>query len=101
MSRPWTTALTAAVLAAGIAAPTLAFEFPKWDDVRYITANPVLDAPLGECLEWAVAGPRFQAYHPVHHVALCLQFPMSGSNPFGYRMISLLLFVLLKTAMTS
>ena len=101
MSRPWTTALAAAVLAAGVAAPTLGFDFPKWDDVRYITANPILDEPLGTCLKWAVSGPRFQAYHPVHHAALCLQFPMSGSNPFGYRLVSLLLFALLGAAVAS
>src|SRR5262245_19540194 len=75
--------------AALLSAPSIGYDFVRWDDDRFITGNPIAGAGLGECVSWAVSAPRFESYHPLHLLLLCGEFAVGGAgSSVVYRIVS-------------
>jgi hypothetical protein len=100
-TRSWLAPLGAAVLALLVAAPGVFAGWAGWDDDRYILHNPIRQAPLGECLGWAVSGVRFQAYHPVHLALSCVEMAAFDDRPGPYHGVSMLLLAGLAAAVAT
>ncbi|HHI68801.1 MAG TPA: hypothetical protein ENJ97_05695, partial [Planctomycetes bacterium] len=71
---------------------SLGGKFLNFDDDRVITANPLFHAPLGQALEGILDPTRTiaDAYLPVSHLSLYLDWRLFGGSPWGMRLSSLL-----------
>ena len=67
-------------MVAGAAAATFARALPfglqaSWDDDRFIVDNPLVHEVSFTNLNAILAGPHFQAYHPLHLLSYWLDVP--------------------------
>ena len=67
-------------------------KFLNFDDDRIVTANPLFHAPLGRALEGILDPTRTiaDAYLPVTHLSLYLDWRLFGGSPWGMHLSSLL-----------
>ncbi len=77
------------VLTALAYGPVLGAGFVNWDDDSYVTSNPRLGDPsrLGELLTTSVGGN----HHPLTMLTLALNHAISGTEPWSYHLLNLLL----------
>ncbi len=71
---------------------SLGGKFLNFDDDRIVTANPLFQAPLGRALEGILDPTRTiaDAYLPVSHLSLYLDWRLFGGSPWGMHLSSLL-----------
>ena len=70
--------------------PVLKNGFTNWDDIDYVTQNPLLFGP-----DWKgiFTQPVSSNYHPLTILSLALNFQLFQLNPFSYVLFNLLLHV--------
>jgi len=64
-----------------------------WDDVFYITANPLLNDPARLWKAWFAPG-SFVEYYPIEQTAQWLQWQLWGTHTLGYHLTNLALHIL-------
>lgn len=74
--------------------PALKNGFTNWDDVLYVTSNPLLKALNGEGLKAIFSTPVVSNYHPLTILSLAINYQFAELNPTTYHMTSVLLHVI-------
>lgn len=74
-------------------APSLTFGFLLWDDLSYVTENPLVRdlSPAGILKIFSTL--HASNYHPLALLSYALEFEFFGLNPFVYHLTNLLLHV--------
>jgi tetratricopeptide (TPR) repeat protein len=71
--------------------PMLSNGFTNWDDDIYISNNQLVkDADWGKMF----SEPSASNYHPLTMITLGLNYAISGTDPFSYHLVNLLLHIL-------
>ena len=85
----WLTACGAILLLTFVVyIPSLDNEFTNWDDVSYVTKNPLLPRPDFNTI---LTTDHLGNYHPLTMWSLVLNYRLSGINPSSYIWLNLLL----------
>jgi tetratricopeptide (TPR) repeat protein len=87
---PLLLALLVLVLTGIALAPLLKNGFTNWDDVIYVTKNPLLKSTAWDGLKAIFSTPVSSNYHPITILSLAINYQMSGLKPFSYLMTNLL-----------
>lgn len=74
--------------------PALQNGFTNWDDVLYVTNNPLLKNLNGEGLKAIFSTPVVSNYHPLTILSLALNYQMAELNPMTYHLTSIVLHVI-------
>jgi len=74
--------------------PALQNGFTNWDDVLYVTSNPLLKELNGEGLKAIFSTPVVSNYHPLTILSLAINYQFSELNPMTYHLTSVLLHVI-------
>ena len=71
--------------------PMLSNGFTNWDDDIYVTNNQLI-----KNAEWGkmFSEPSASNYHPLTMITLGLNYAISGTDPFSYHLVNLLLHLL-------
>ncbi len=89
--RPWLAiALVAACLA--VHAKVLWFGFVRWDDYRFLGANPLFRGSVGRYVWAALTRVQFEAYHPLHLLSYLPDRLLWPDWPAGFHALSLAIF---------
>lgn len=64
-----------------------------WDDVLYITGNPLLHDPARFWKTWFEPG-SWSEYYPLHETIQMLQWQILGNHTFGYHLANVILHVI-------
>ena len=81
------------LLTFAIYAPSLQNEFINLDDPGYVTGNPYIQELTAKNLGKLFTEPLAGYYHPVTMLSLALDYQFSGSEPYHYHLVNLLLHV--------
>jgi hypothetical protein len=65
----------------------------NWDDGRFIADNPLVHEVSSRTLRAIVAGPHFEAYHPLHLLAYWLDVPWAGAHGGVLHAVNLALWI--------
>ena len=68
--------------------PTLDNALTNWDDMAYVTKNPLVTNPNFHAI---LTTDLLGNYHPITIWSLVLNYKMSGANPAGYHWLNLIL----------
>ena len=90
---PLILALLVMVLTSIALAPLLKNGFTNWDDVIYVTKNPLLKNISWDGIQAIFSTPVSSNYHPITILSLAINYQMSGLNPFAYLLTNLLFHV--------
>ncbi len=90
-SLPVLMAAAAALLAAGVYAPSLRNDFVNWDDGLYVYGNPFIRRLDGRFLGWAFTTFRASNWHPLTWISHALDYTLWGLNPLGHHLTSVVL----------
>ncbi len=74
--------------------PALSNGFTNWDDVLYVTNNPLLKDLSGEGLKAIFSTPVVSNYHPLTILSLALNYQLAELNPLSYHLTSILLHLI-------
>lgn len=74
--------------------PSLKNGFTNWDDVLYVTQNPLLQSLNTEGLKAIWTTPVVSNYHPLTILSLALNYQISGLDPFSYHLTNIVLHVI-------
>ena len=74
--------------------PVLHHQFTNWDDNDYVTENPHIRMLSAVNLNYIFTKPAALNYHPLTILSLALNYRLSGTNPFSYFLVNLLLHLL-------
>ena len=75
--------------------PVTGDEFVNYDDPDYVTANPPVQGGLNwEGVKWAFLNPVCRNWHPLTVLSHMLVCQISGLNPWGHHLTSVLLHAL-------
>ena len=72
-------------------APSLENEFINLDDPGYVTGNPYIQELTAKNISKIFTEPLAGYYHPVTLLSLALDYQTSGSEPYTYHLVNLLL----------
>jgi protein O-mannosyl-transferase len=71
--------------------PALNHQFTNWDDNDYITENPYIKSLSPANLEHVFTKPIALNYHPLTILSLALNYQVSGTEPFSYFLVNIIL----------
>ncbi len=71
--------------------PALHNSFTNWDDLDYVTNNHYIKALSPANLAYIFTKPIALNYHPLTILSLALNYRFSGSEPFSYFLINIIL----------
>lgn len=74
--------------------PALQNGFTNWDDVLYVTSNPLLKSLNADGLKAIFSTPVVSNYHPLTILSLALNYQFAELNPMSYHLTSVLLHVI-------
>src|SRR5689334_16758099 len=74
--------------------PMFSNGFTNWDDVLYVTQNPLLKNLDGEGIKAIFSAPVVSNYHPLTILSLALNYQVGELSPANYWVTNLLLHVL-------
>ena len=74
--------------------PALSNGFTNWDDILYVTSNPLLKALNFEGLKAIFTTPVVSNYHPLTILSLALNYQLAELNPTTYHLTSIILHVI-------
>ncbi len=74
--------------------PALQNGFTNWDDVLYVTNNPLLKELNGEGLKAIFSTPVVSNYHPLTILSLAINYQFAELNPMTYHLTSVILHVI-------
>ncbi len=83
-------ALLVLVLTSIALSPLLKNGYTNWDDLIYVTKNPLLKNTSWDGIKAIFSTPVSSNYHPITILSLAINYQMSGLNPFSYLMTNLL-----------
>src|SRR5262245_20878481 len=89
--RGWIPLLVAGLVTFGVWIPTLSNGFVAWDDDINFLRNEHYRGLAGSNLKWMFAGFEHGHYQPLTWVTLAFDHLVSGMNPFGYHLTSVVL----------
>ena len=83
-----------AILTFAVYAPVLHNEFINYDDIEYVTANPVVQQGLtGQGFIWAFTTNHTGNWHPLTWLSHMLDVQLFGLNPMGHHFTNLLFHI--------
>jgi tetratricopeptide (TPR) repeat protein len=71
--------------------PALQNGFTNWDDILYVTNNPLLKSLNGEGLRAIFSTPVVSNYHPLTILSLALNYQVAELEPATYHLTSIIL----------
>ena len=74
--------------------PALQNGFTNWDDVLYVTSNPLLKSLDADGLKAIFTTPVVSNYHPLTILSLALNYQFAELSPMSYHLTSVLLHVI-------
>jgi tetratricopeptide (TPR) repeat protein len=74
--------------------PALSNGFTNWDDILYVTGNPMLKSLNMEGLKAIFSTPLVSNYHPLTVLSLALNYQLAELNPTTYHLTSIILHVI-------
>ncbi len=74
--------------------PSLQNGFTNWDDVLYVTSNPLLKSLNADGLKAIFSTPVVSNYHPLTILSLAINYQFAELNPMSYHLTSVLLHVI-------
>jgi tetratricopeptide (TPR) repeat protein len=74
--------------------PVLSNAFIDWDDLKYITENPITRDLSFQGILNMFSQPVMGNYHPLTMLSLAINFAISGASPMGYHLTNILLHIL-------
>ncbi len=74
--------------------PSLHHQFTNWDDNDYITENPYIKALTAVNVDYIFTKPIALNYHPLTMLTLALNYRFSGTEPFSYFLVNIILHLL-------
>lgn len=69
--------------------PTLRNDFTNWDDILYVTNNPLLKKLNFEGLKAIFSTPVVSNYHPVTILSLAINYQLAELTPWSYHLTSI------------
>ncbi len=90
----WTLLIPLLVITFGLYLPALSNGFTNWDDVLYVTSNPLLKDLSMEGLKAIFSTPVVSNYHPVTILSLALNYQFAELSPMTYHLTSIILHVI-------
>src|SRR5512146_3001986 len=91
----WAFALALAALVIILSASATRFSFLNYDDDKYVTANPLVQAGLtAESLRWSLTAHVVGHWQPVTLLSHMLDCQLYGVSPAGHHLTSVLLHAL-------
>ena len=74
--------------------PALKNGFTNWDDVLYVTQNPLLKSINMEGLKAIFSTPVVSNYHPLTILSLAINYQVAELSPMTYHLTSIILHVI-------
>lgn len=74
--------------------PALQNGFTNWDDVLYVTSNPLLKSLDADGLKAIFTTPVVSNYHPLTILSLAINYQFAELSPMSYHLTSVLLHVI-------
>ncbi len=74
--------------------PALQNGFTNWDDILYVTQNPLLKNLNGEGLRAIFSTPVVSNYHPLTIISLALDYQVAELKPMPYHLTAVILHTL-------
>lgn len=74
--------------------PALRNGFTNWDDILYVTGNPLLKNLSGEGLKAIFTTNVVSNYHPITILSLALNYQFAELTPWSYHLTSIILHVI-------
>jgi len=91
---PWSLLLPILAVTFILYLPSLKNGFTNWDDVLYVTQNPLLKSLNLEGLKAIWTTPVVSNYHPLTVMSLALNYQLSALEPLSYHLTNVLLHVI-------
>ena len=88
---PWAFLLPVVAVTFILFTPALKNGFTNWDDVLYVTQNPLLQSLNAEGLKAIFTTPVVSNFHPLTILSLALTYQVSELQPLGYHLTSIVL----------
>jgi len=82
------------LITAAVYFPALHHRFTNWDDLDYVTENPYIREFSTENINHIFTKPIALNYHPLTILSLALNFRISGTEPWSYFLVNILLHLL-------
>ena len=87
----WAAVIIIALITVFIFRPSLSNLFTNWDDVGYITNNPIIKDLSWKGIKDIFSSPVMGNYHPLTILSYAFEFAMVGTEPWLYHFDNLLL----------
>jgi Tfp pilus assembly protein PilF len=68
--------------------------FTNWDDVLYVTENPLLKDLSFKGIKAILSTPVVSNYHPITILSLALNYQLAGLSPWSYHLTSIFLHLI-------